>query len=73
MRMDRYNDIDTNFQDFAENRGASFPKQVKEIYLRNWAFLTRNRNFLFGIFVQSFFISFLMDSIWWKLGDFPDL
>lgn len=73
MREQRYVDIDTNFKDFAENRGVGFLKQFKEIFVRNWIFLMRNKRALGGIFFNSIFFSLLILALFWHVGTFPDL
>lgn len=73
MRTSRYSTVDTNFRDFAENRGAGFLRQFKEVFVRNWLFLNRNRRALGGIIFNSFFIALIMLSIYWHVADFPDL
>lgn len=73
LRSGRYSDIDTNFRDFAENRGAGFSRQFKEIFVRNWLFLNRNKRALFGILFNSFFVALMMLSIYYQIGVFPDI
>lgn len=73
MRENRYHDIDTNFQDFAENRGVGVFKQNYEIFVRNWYFLMRNKRALGGVVFNSVFFSLMILALFWNIGVFPDL
>lgn len=73
MRASRYQTIDTNFMDFAENRGASFSRQVEQIYIRNLKFLLRHRSAIIGLVVSNIFSALLNISVYWNIGYFPDL
>ena len=73
MRESRYNQIDTNFMEFAENRGASFSMQFAQIWLWNLKFLYRTRSSFYGLVFSTAFATFLNISIYWNIGYMPDL
>lgn len=73
MREQRYLDIDTNFLEFAENRGASFFVQFVEIYKRNCTFLIRNQSAIWGLIVSNIFTALLNISVYWHVAQFPDM
>ena len=42
-REEKYNALDTNFQEFAENRASGQIQQFIQVYIRNVKFLLRNK------------------------------
>jgi len=72
-RNEKYSEIDTNFQDFLENRSSGFWIQFREIFIRNILFMLRNKRALAAIFFNSFVISIMLWAVYWKVGEFPDL
>ena len=72
-RNDKYSEIDTNFQDFAENRSSGFWIQFKEIFKRNVQFMLRNKKALSAIFFNSFIISMMILAVYWQIAKWPDL
>ena len=72
-REDRYNVIDTNFQDFADKRSSGFMQQFIEIWIRNIKYLFRNKKSLIGVLFNGAFISLILLSIYYKIGVFPDI
>lgn len=73
MREKRYQHIDTNFMEFADNRGASFFTQFIMIYKRNMSFLLRNKTAIYGLIVSNIFTALLNISVYWNVAMFPDL
>jgi hypothetical protein len=71
-RQERYTALDTNFKDFAENRGARWCMQFNEVFKRNLQFLGRNKNAISAVFFNSTFISLLILSLYWKIGIWPE-
>ena len=47
--------------------------QFKEIFIRNWIFLTRNRRSMAAVVFNSLIVSLMMLSVFWKVCDFPDI
>mmetsp|Transcript_17652 Transcript_17652/g.29827 ORF Transcript_17652/g.29827 Transcript_17652/m.29827 type:complete len:137 (+) Transcript_17652:1225-1635(+) len=72
-RGERYSRIDTNFQDFAENRQQGPLIQFKEIFLRNCKFLVRNKKSFASIYFNSLFISLIMLAAYHGAGAYPDV
>jgi len=60
MRQERYKKIDTNFQEFAENRNSGSLMQFKEVFVRNWLFLLRNKKSFASIFFNAIIIALCM-------------
>lgn len=73
MREQRYMEIDTNFMEFAENRGGSFIVQLTEIYKRNVTFLIRNKSAVWGLIISNCSTALLNISVYWHVAQFPDL
>lgn len=71
-RNTRYSNLDTNFQDFAENRSQGVCTQTKEIFIRNCKFLLRDKKSFASIFFNSLFISLIMLSVYHGVGKYPD-
>jgi len=72
-RASRYQAIDTNFQDFAENRNASFFRQFYEIFWRNMIFLVRNKRAMWAIVINSTVVSMFMLGLYYHVGNPPEL
>mmetsp|Transcript_17346 Transcript_17346/g.29165 ORF Transcript_17346/g.29165 Transcript_17346/m.29165 type:complete len:88 (+) Transcript_17346:1127-1390(+) len=60
VRNARYRLIDTNFQEFAENRKSSSCSQFLSIFTRNFQFLFRNKKSFASIFLNALFIGSIM-------------
>ncbi len=71
IRNDRYNEIDTNFQEFAENRNSGFISQFSEIFVRNSKFLFRNKKAFSSIISNAIFIALVMLSVFYHVAVFP--
>ena len=67
MRQLRYNDIDTNFEVFAQNRNSGFLKQFTEIFMRNLKYLIRNKQSLAAVFFNSFIIALMLLSVFYEI------
>lgn len=59
--------------EFAENRGSGPFKQFKEVYIRNVKFLYRNKSAFIGLIISNVFSALLNISVYWNIGQFPDL
>ena len=73
QRMSRYNEFDTNFRDFSANRSAGFCRQYTQIFIRNFKYLTGNKQAFLGVILNTLIISLLILSIFWHVGKFPDI
>ena len=72
-RESKYNELDTNFMEFAENRGSGPIKQFIQVYIRNLKFLYRNKSAAIGLLFSCVFSALLNISVYWNIGQFPDL
>ena len=73
IHLKQYQGIETNFRDFAENRSSGFLKQFIEIFKRNFLSILRNKKALAGVVGNSVFISLLILSVFYQVGQFGAL
>jgi len=73
VRLARFENVTTDFHEFAVARSRSFFVQFKEIFVRNILYLTRNRKAFAAIVFNASAIALMILSVFYKIGDFPDL
>lgn len=71
--QDKFEGIDTNFADFAENRSSSISVQFSSIFKRNALYLVRNPNTIKSIFFQGIFIGLLVLAMYYKFAEFSNV